>query len=97
MTYQNGVCSVVSRLFHARPRTTYSSLVLANHARGHVGRGIGLNLPPPHPDKIAAISQNTKKHIEIIFMNEFSRAGLGFKFQSVRQFQNVQDTDHYDS
>ena len=27
MTYQDGVCSVVSRLFQARPRATYSRVL----------------------------------------------------------------------
>ena len=46
MTYQSVICSVVPRLFHARPSATYSSLVLANHTRSYVGRRIHLTHLP---------------------------------------------------
>ena len=77
MTYQNGVWSAVSRLFRARPRATHSSLVLANHTRRYMGRGI--NLTHISLDKIAAISQNTRRHIQMRFHEWIPKGRVGFQ------------------
>ena len=82
MIYNNGVCSVVSRLFHAPPVTL--AIYTFSHTRRYVGSGTDLTHPPTPTPPPPTPGQNgryfTENIFKCIFTNEkfFIRISLKF-------------------